>query len=247
MLSSVISALAGLFGVLIGAISTHFLHYKNHKSEEIKVINKSIHYLLEVFFLINRLNSEKMTNAYFDYYFQRVRNLIPALDEKMIETAKEQYSPIIKKSLVPTLQKQTFEELKKMGTQYEEMVANLATILPVTAYYLRGKNNLENLLQTISKYFDDIKILDEKNASFVNTAIDQMQPTLTADLIDEYKNKLKSELLILLKKTTWHNRYAGKKAIKGIESIELTESEKRKIDSMIASAVNHVVQSAKVV
>ena len=166
MMSTIISALAGLLGVLIGVFSTHFLHYKNHKSEEIKVINKSIHYLLEVFFLINRLNTEKMTNAYFDYYFQRVKKIIPILDEKMIETSKKQYSQIIKNSLVPTLQKQTFEELKKMGTLYEEMVANLATILPVTAYYLRGKNNLEILLQTASKYFEDIKIPDENNAIF---------------------------------------------------------------------------------
>ena len=247
MLSTIISALAGLLGVLIGVFSTHFLHYKNHKSEEIKVINKSIHYLLEVFFLISRLNSEKMTNAYFDYYFQRVKKLIPILDEKMIEASKKQYSPIIKNSLIPAMQKQTFEELKKMGTQYEEMVANLATILPVTAYYLRGKNNLEILLQTASKYFEDIKIPDENNATFINKAINHMQPELIADLINEYKDELKSELLVLLRKTTWHNRCAGKKAIKGIESIELTENERRKIDSIIASAVNHVVQNAEVV
>lgn len=247
MMSTMISALAGLLGVLIGVFSTHFLHYKNHKSEEIKVINKSIHYLLEVFFLISRLNSEKMTNAYFDYYFQRVKKLIPILDEKMIESSKKQYSPIIKNSLIPALQKQTFEELKEMGTQYEEMVANLATILPVTAYYLRGKNNLEILLQTASKYFEDIKIPDENNATFINKAINQMQPELIADLINEYKDELKSELLVLLRKTTWHNRCAGKKAIKGIESIELTKNEKRKIDSIIASAVNHVVQSVKAV
>ena len=74
-----------------------------------------------------------------------------------------------------------------------------------------------------------------------------MQPELIADLINEYKDDLKSELLVLLRKTTWHNRCAGKKTIKGIESIELTENERRKIDSIIASAVNHVVQSAKVV
>lgn len=245
MLSTIVSAFAGLLGVLIGVFSTHFLHYKNHKSEEIKVINKSIHYLLELFFLINRLNTEKMTNAYFDYYFQKAKKLIPVLDEKKIEVAKEQYGPIIKNTLVPTLQKQTFEELQNMGKLYEEMISNLATILPVTAFYLRGKNNLEILLQTVSKYFEDIKIPDENTAVIISETINQMQPELTADLINEYKDELKSELFTLLQKATWHNRFAGKKAIKGIESIELTESEKRKIDSMIVSAVNHVVQNAK--
>lgn len=245
MLSTIVSALAGLLGVLIGAFSTHFLHYKNHKSEEIKVINKSIHYLLELFFLINRLNTEKMTSAYFDYYFLRVKKIIPNLDDKKIEVAKEQCGPIIKNSLVPALQKQTYEELQNMGKLYEEMVSNLATILPVTAFYLRGKNNLEILLQTVSKYFEDIKIPDENNAAIISETINQMQPELTADLINEYKDELKSELFTLLKKATWHNRCAGKRTIKGIESIELTESEKRKIDSMITCAVNLVVQSAK--
>lgn len=243
MLSTIISAMFGLLGVLIGVFSTHFLHYKNHKSEEIKIINESIHYLLEVFFLINRLSAEKMTNVYFEYYFQRIRKLIPTLDGKIIENAKAQYTPMIKQSLVPAMQKHSFECLKRLGVKYEEMIANLAAFLPVTAYYLRGKNNLEDLLKTVSKYFEDIKVAEEKNAPFVNKVINQMQPTLIADLINEYGDDLKLELLVLLRKTTWHNRWAGKKAIQSIELIELNENEKQKIDSMVVNVVNQVVQS----
>ena len=55
------------------------------------------------------------------------------------EDAKAQYTPLIKQSLVPAMQKHSFECLKRLGARYEEMIANLAAILPVTAYYLREK------------------------------------------------------------------------------------------------------------
>ena len=97
---------------------------------------------------------------------------------------------------------------------------------------------MEDLLQTVSRYFDDIKVLEERNAPFVNMAIKQVQPVLITDLINEYKDDLKSELLVLLQKTTWHNRWVGEKAIQSIELIELNENEKQKIDSMVVNVVN---------
>ena len=91
MLNAIISASAAIVGVLIGVFSTHLLRYIDRKSEERKIINESIHYLLELYFLVNRLNSEKMLDAYLDYYFQELKKLIPAIDEKTIESAKAQY------------------------------------------------------------------------------------------------------------------------------------------------------------
>ena len=117
MLGAIISASAAIIGVLIGVLSTHFLHYVNRKSEERKIINESIHYLSELFFLVNRLNSEKMLDAYLDCYFSEVRKLIPAIDEKSIETAKAQFYPQLKKVIVPLSQKQTWNILKVLNLQ----------------------------------------------------------------------------------------------------------------------------------
>lgn len=241
LISAIIGVSGAAIGALIGALSAHFLYYKNKKSEEQKIINESIHFLLEVFFLINRLNTEKMMDIYLNYYFQKISALVPAIDEKTVESIKEQYSPMIKGSL-PALQKQTFEDLKKLNSQYEKMVTNLATILPVNAYYLRGKNNLENLMQTISEYFENVKVASIENTNIIDDMIKQMQSSLTTDLINEYKDELKSELLVLLRKTSWSNCCAGKKAIEGIESFVLTENEKRKVDKEIVNIVNLVVR-----
>lgn len=244
MLSAIISSLAAIVGVLIGVFSTHFLHYVDCKSEERKIINESIHYLIELFFLVNRLNTEKMADIYLNYYFLRVKTLFPTWDEGAIETAKVKYSPMIKDVLIPAIKEQTFEDLKNISVQYEEMIKNLATILPVNAFYLRGKNSLEDLIQSIASYFENVKVADIEGMANVKETIRQVQSVLTENLINEYKEELKSELLALLGKTNWSNCCAGKRAIRGIEASILTENEKRKFDSMIVTIVNQTVQNA---
>ena len=108
-MSGIIVALIGIcgtiLGTLIGGISTHLLHYKNRKSEETKIINESIHYLLEVFFLVNRLNFEKMIDAYVDYYLQEIRKIFPKMDDDSIESIKKQFYPQLKNTIVPLSQK----------------------------------------------------------------------------------------------------------------------------------------------
>lgn len=244
--SIIIPAIIGIIGTavgaLIGALSAHWLYYKNKKSEERKIINESIHYLLEVFFLVNRLNMEKMANVYLDYYFKRITEIIPALDEKIIEIVKKQYGPMINSSFL-SKQKEIFVKLNNLKNQYEKMIDNLATILPINAYYLRGKNDFKNWMQFVSEYFDDVKNVNVKEDVFVKNTVDQMQSSLTKELIDEYQKELKSELHALLKKTNWSNYRAGKKAINAIESTDLTENEKRKINKEVEMVVNLVVQN----
>lgn len=244
MLSAIISSLAAIVGVLIGVFSTHFLHYVDRKSEERKIINESIHYLIELFFLVNRLNTEKMADIYLNYYFLRVKTLFPTWDEGAIETAKVKYSPMIKDVLIPAIKEQTFEDLKNISVQYEEMIKNLATILPVNAFYLRGKNSLEDLIQSIASYFENVKVADIEGMANVKETIRLVQSVVTENLINEYKEELKSELLALLGKTNWSNCCAGKRAIRGIEASILTENEKRKVDSMVVTIVNLTVQNA---
>lgn len=239
MTDTIIAGLLAILGVVIGILSTHVIHYIDRKFEKRKLVNESIHYLLEVYFLISRLNPQKLMNAYMEYCLQRIRKYIPC-DDKSFESAKEQLSPIIKKRFVPIAQ-QSYEELESLGTQYEDMIAKLATILPIDAYYLRGKNNLGKLILTISEYFDSIKELDIENETAVNEFIDQMQISVTATILDDYKKDLKSELRELLGETTRFNRRKGKKVIKKLESTVLTDEDKREIDALVDKAISKMI------
>ena len=239
MTDTIIAGLLAILGVVIGILSTHLIHYIDRKFEERKLVNESIHYLLEVYFLISRLNPQKLMNSCLEYYFQQIRKYIHG-DDKSFESAKEQLSPIIKKILV-TIAQQSIEELESLGKQYEDMVAKLATILPIDAYYLRGKNNLEDLIQTLSEYFKYIKELDIEKDNAVNEFVSQMQMSVIVTILDDYKNDLKSELSELLKQTTHFNRRKGEKVIKKLESEILSEDDKRKIDTLADSVVNKIM------
>ncbi|MBQ2561250.1 MAG: hypothetical protein II565_11795 [Fibrobacter sp.] len=238
MLNAIISASAAIVGVLIGVFSTHLLRYIDRKSEERKIINESIHYLLELYFLVNRLNSEKMLDAYLDYYFQELKKLIPAIDEKTIESAKAQYCPQLKNFVIPISQKHSFEKLEKMDGDYKSMLDKLVTILPIDAYYLRGKNNLKSLLDLLAEYFEGVKSSDLDNQEIVGRIVEQMQSIITKTVVTEYTDDLKKELFVLLKKTDRYNRKTGKKAINSIEATILTEKEKREVKSYIIGVFN---------
>jgi hypothetical protein len=245
MISAIISASAAIVGVLIGVFSTHYLHYVNRKSEERKIINESIHYLMELFFLVNRLNSEKMLDAYLDCYFSEVRKLIPAIDEKSIENAKAQYYPQLKKMIVPLSQTQTFEKLEEMNEGYLSMLEKLATVLPIDAFHLRGKNNLKSLLDLLTEYFEGIKSTDINKEEIAEKIVNQMQSTITKSLVAEYTDDIKMELHVLLKKTDWFNRKIGKKTINSIETTILTEKEKSDVRSYVVSMLNLLSPNVK--
>lgn len=231
----VITALSGFFGAAIGSITTLWLHLKNKRNDERKILNESIHYLFEVFFLVTRMNAEKLADDYLEYYVMQVKKNNPKIKESSLNFIKEQISFVTKQNSIPLMQKQFFEDLKVIGERYDAMLAKLATILPVDAFYLRGKNKLENLLNTASIYFENLQNSNYENAEAIKKVVNQIQPSLMTQLVDEYKNDLKNELLILLEKTDSFNRDKGKRAIKTIESVELTESDKRNIDSCISN------------
>ena len=239
MTDTIITGSFTIIGVLIGLFSNHLIHYIDRKFEERKLVNESIHYLLEVYFQVNRMDTQKLINACVEYCFQRIRKCIPG-DDKSFQSAKEGLSPIINGFFV-SIGHESFTELNNLGTRYEDMVAKLATILPIDAYYLRGKNNLEKLIHALSEYFNGIKELDIEKDNAVNEFIGQMQMSVTATILDDYKNDLKSELSELLKQTTHFNRRKGEKVIKKLESEILSEDDKRKIDTLADSVVNEMM------
>lgn len=244
MINTIISAAAAILGTIIGVCVTLAIHRIDRKSNERKIINESIHYLLEVYYHVNRINAGKMMIIYYDYYLKRIKKIIPEFDDKSIEIAKNHLSDIIKASLVP-IARQSFDELDDLGEQYETMVAKLATIMPIDAYYLRGKNDFGEMMQTTSEYFKSIKASDNNSTNYVNEFIDKMQPSITKDIINDYREDLKLELNNLLKRTNYHNRRKGKKVIKRLESEMLTEKEKKKIDSLVENIAEAMKYNGK--
>lgn len=247
-MSGIIVALIGIcgtiLGTLIGGISTHLLHYKNRKFEETKIINESIHYLLEVFFLVNRLNPEKMIKAYSDYCGQEIRKIFPEANDNSIESIKKQLHSQLKNTIVPLSQKYSFEKLKELENDYKSMLDKLSIVLPVDAYYLRGKNDVKSLLNLLSDYLKEVEFTGIEKEDVLRNLINNMQSSLTTKAIDEYADGIKKELIVLLSKTDRYNRKIGKKTIDDIVSTMLTEDEKREINTLIGSVLEQIKKDA---
>lgn len=230
-LTAFIGILGAIIGSLIGSISTHLLHYIDRKSDERKIINESIHYLLEVYFQVNRMNTDKMFNVLWEYIFQEIKNRFPSIDDKAIETEKEQYRTQIKDKIIPNLQKHSFETLKNLNNEYESMLSKLATVLPIDACYLRNRNNLESIMKILSNTFEDVKNIE--GLEDITDVVNKIKPTINETILKAYEKDLKQQLLVLLKKTDHYNCKVGKKAIHKIESTILTENEKRSIQLIL--------------
>ena len=243
--ATIISAVSVLIGAVIGAAPTLIIYYKKNQVETRKILNESIHYLLEVFFQVNRLNAEKMLDEYMGYYLVEVKKKFPTIDNDTVNVLKNASYQKLKENIVPTAQKQALDSLEKLVENYENMVADLAKILPINAFYLRGKNQLADLLQMMSEYFENIQKTDLVADPKAKDLIEQMQSSLTMQLVDEYKDDLKKELFVLLGKTNWSTYRFGKRTIKGIESSILSESEKQKTYSMITSIADLIVKISK--
>lgn len=243
--ATIISAVSVLIGAVIGAAPTLIIYYKKNQVETRKILNESIHYLLEVFFQVNRLNAEKMLDEYMGYYLVEVKKKFPTIDNDTENVLKNASYQKLKENIVPTAQKQALDSLEKLAENYENMVADLAKILPINAFYLRGKNQLADLLQMMSVYFENIQKTDLVADPKAKDLIEQMQSSLTMQLVDEYKDDLKKELFVLLGKTNWSTYRFGKRTIKGIESSILSESEKQKTYSMITSIADLIVKNSK--
>lgn len=243
--ATIISAVSVLIGAVIGAAPTLIIYYKKNQVETRKILNESIHYLLEVFFQVNRLNAEKMLDEYMGYYLVEVKKKFPTIDNDTVNVLKNASYQKLKENIVPTAQKQALDSLEKLAENYENMVADLAKILPINAFYLRGKNQLADLLQMMSEYFENIQKTDLVADPKAKDLIEQMQSSLTMQLVDEYKDDLKKELFVLLGKTNWSTYRFGKRTIKGIESSILSESEKQKTYSMITSIADLIVKNSK--
>ncbi len=246
MQEAIISASAALLGTAIGVCTTLVIHRIDRKTNERKIINESIHYLLEVYYHVNRINPEKITKAYFKYYFKQIKKSIPGLDDKSMEIAEKQSVQLLNASLIPVAQ-QSYEELKVLGNRYESILNNLATILPVNAYFLRGKNKLAEVINLQTNVFENIKDADIEidDADILKDLICKMQPYATKNLISEYIKDLESELRELLKNTDCYNRRKGRKVIKGLKTEVLTADDKHNIDLIVATIADAMKSSGK--
>jgi hypothetical protein len=173
------------FGWLLNEFSQWF---RKHR-ENIKIKRKILYNLLEINFIISRLNTYEITQIITDKILIRIPE--NEQTDELIQYLKHQNLVINRGYLQPDVAL----KLKAIEEKYTNAVDNLATIDPITAYKINGKTNIMQSLNQLQDYFDEIKVanqdVEELNQNQVLSIVEDLKLEYIKELICDIENEIK--------------------------------------------------------
>ena len=138
-------------GIIFGWTLNQLGQWFRGRQEDKRNLKFVLFNLLETYFIFVRSDIDKFANK----ITNKVHSKIPK--EHQTEESKAfiqtLYSGVLTSYLKPELQ----SELKVIQENYQNSIKTLATIDPLTAYYLNGKNNILEIFDLIQELFDNLK------------------------------------------------------------------------------------------
>lgn len=181
----IFSAVGIVFGWTLNQLSQWF----RTRQEDKKNLKIVLFNLLEIYFIFIRSDLDKYVQKVTD----KVHALIP-LDEQSEESKQFMqtlYSGILTNYLKPDL----LNEIKVVQENYQNSIKTLATIDPLTAYYLSGKTNILETFNTIEGMFENMKeqFPTEHNEiqTVVNKTINIIKPDIFKDTLADLEKDIK--------------------------------------------------------
>ena len=185
-----------LWGFIFSLIGTAFGWTLNQASqwfrarqEDEKNLKKVLYNLLEIYYIFLRSDIEKFTERITD----KIYALIPE-DEQTIQS-KRDLTSICKDFAESLLKPELLDEFKKIEVSYQESVKTLATIDPLTAYYLSGKTSILEGFEKVENYFEQLKQTYPTEATEIESGAKQVMNTLKPDILDETIKDLEGDIL----------------------------------------------------
>ena len=181
--------------------------------------------LLETYFLFIRSDLDKYVQKVTD----KVQSIIPK-DEQSEETKKFMqtlYSGILTSYLKPDLLK----EIKVVQENYQSSIKTLATIDPLTAYYLSGRTNILEAFDTIEGMFDNMKEQFPNEHNEIQLGANQVMSIIKPDIFKDTLVDLENDI----KKIAWKiNPYVWFKSKRAIDRLKVNTNENltKEIDKM---------------
>jgi hypothetical protein len=217
----IFSAVGIIFGWTLNQLGQWF----RTRQEDKKNLKIVLFNLLETYFIFIRSDLEKYVQKITD----KVHSNIP-IDEQTEEVKnviQTLYSGIKTNYLKPDLLK----EIKVVQENYQNSIKTLATIDPLSAYYLSGRTNIIETFDSIEGMFDNVKsqFHNEHNEIKLgaNQAIDIIKPDIIKDSLADLENDIK--------KIAWKiNPYVWFKSRRAIGRLKVNTNENldKEIDKM---------------
>jgi|GEM_PF-1229257 hypothetical protein len=217
----IFSAVGIVFGWTLNQIGQWFrIRQEDKKNLKVVLFN-----LLETYFVFIRSD--------FDKYVQKVTNKVHAMMPKgeQSEEAKTVMQTLYSGILTNYLKPDVLKEIKAVKENYQRSIKTLATIDPLTAYYLNGRTNIIEAFDTIEGMFENIKKQFTTEQNEIQLGADQVMKIIKPDFFKYILVDLENDI----KKIAWKiNPYVWINSRRAIDRLKVNANENldKEIDKM---------------
>lgn len=145
-----LSVLIGSLSVLLGWLLNEITRFFSKKRSEKKVLKQVLYELLEVHFIITKLDLWDVSETL-------LRRVEEAVQEKVPENEKDEVMRFIQKLLLDMIEPTVWRELNDVDESYHSAIGELSSVDPIIAYRLRNKTRLLSQNDTLRNTIEELK------------------------------------------------------------------------------------------
>lgn len=222
----IFSAIGIAFGWTLNQVGQWFRASQEDK-KSLKVV---LFHLLETYFIFTRSDFDK----YFQKVTDKVYSKIPQEDQS--EEIKVLMHAIYSGFLASYLKSELLEDLKITQKSYQDSIKILATIDPLTAYYLNGRTNIVERFDTIQSWLGNLKEQFPDEGSEIENGAKQALKIMKPDLVNDSFLDLEKDI----RKISWKiSPYVWYRSIQALKRLKSNANEKleKEIDELLNKAL----------
>lgn len=217
----IFSAVGIIFGWTLNQLGQWF----RTRQEDKKNLKIVLFNLLETYFVFIRSDLDK----YIQKITDKVHSKIPVGEqtEEVKILMQTLYTGLITNYLKPDLLK----EIKIVQENYQTSIKTLATIDPLTAYYLSGRSNIIETFDTIEGMFENVSEQFPNEQNEIKLGANQVMNIIKPDIFKDTLVDLENDI----KKIAWKiNPYVWFKSRRAIDRLKVNTNENldKEIDKM---------------
>lgn len=196
----IITALIGVGGVVVAALMSSAGYLYRNSTERKKSARKVLYLLLEIRHstIASLFDPEEATTAYFIYYTARLQDKGIAANPS--DVAENQREMVRSHFFNIALSSRTDIE-NRLLSPFEESLLELASVNPVLAYRLRGREKLEKIAAHTNQYQSEMSkvVSNEINEPWAKNAMLELSKDMKEDALNDLSDMLDKDILILAK------------------------------------------------
>ncbi|MBB3186641.1 hypothetical protein [Microbacter margulisiae] len=206
-----------VIGIAFGWMLNQVGQWFRTRQEDKKNLKVVLYNLLETYFIFIRSDFDKFVQKITD----KVHSKIP-VNEQTPEMKMIMQS-IYTRILIDYLKPELIKDLKVIQEGYQDSIKTLATIDPLTAYYLNGKTKVIETFDNIQNLFDNLKEQFPNDKNEIEIGVKQVMETLKPDLFQDTLNDLEMDIRDIAWKI---NPYVWFKSTRMIKRLKLRLNER---------------------